>query len=92
MACLRYFAHERHVVDKALARAGGRPPSRPAAAEDEEVRPRERAEELERGVKIVYHGFTRARELTGAAGAEDSPLRTGSDRIDVPDFRERERL
>lgn len=90
MACLRYFAHERHVVERALTRSGGRPAARPAAAEDEDQRSQERAEELERGVKVIRHGSTRTRELTGAAGAEDSPLREGSSIIGSPDWRTRE--
>jgi hypothetical protein len=91
----RYFAHNRHVVERALARSGSRPPARPGAAEDEQDRPVEREAELERGIKVVRHGSsTRTREVAGVAGAEDSPLRAGSDKLSSPDFRimdERER-
>ena len=89
LAALRYFAHERHVVEKALKRAGGRQ-DRPVAADDEERRPSEREAELDRGVRVVRHGSPR-RDLAGVAGAEDSPLRAASDRIDGLDLRERER-
>lgn len=93
MACLRYFAHERHVVEKALARSGGRPAARPAAAEDVEARPREREAELAAGPRVIRHVPTRARVTIGAAGTEDSPLRTESGRLGSPDFRtDRERL
>jgi len=87
LAALRYFAHNRHVVERALKRAGSREQARPAAAEDEEVRASERADELERGIRVIRHGSTRARETVGAAGAEDSPIRSGSSSIDSPDLR-----
>jgi hypothetical protein len=88
MACLRYFAHERHVVDKALVRAGSEH-ARPVAADDERVRPREREAELERGIRVIRHGPSRGRDSNGVAGAEDSPLRSHSDRISRPgDLRE----
>jgi hypothetical protein len=84
----RYFAHNRHVVERALARAGSRDQVRPAAAEDEEVRAAERAFELERGIRVIRHGSTRACETVGTvAGAEDSPIRSGSTRIGGPDLR-----
>lgn len=86
MAGLRYFAHNRRVVERALAREGHVQESRPAAADDQEDRPRERAEELERGVKII-RAQPRRKPLAGVAGAEDSPLRSGSRSIDRPDLR-----
>lgn len=75
MAGVRYFAAERHAVLRALARAGSSQ-SRPAAAEDEDRRPGEREEELERGIRIVRHGRPAGinRELASVAGAEDSPM------------------
>lgn len=93
MAALRYYAHNRHVVERALIRSGGRPAARPAAAEDVEARPREREAELAAGPRVIRHVPTRARVTIGAAGAEDSPLRTESGRLGSPDFRltERER-
>lgn len=89
MACLRYYRHNRHVVDRALSRAGSAETARPAAAEDEEVRAVERSAELERGIRVVRHApGPRARETVGSvADAEDSPIRSGSSSIVSPDLR-----
>lgn len=91
LAGTRYYLHNRRVVERELARAGSRQESRPAAADDHDERPRERADELERGVKIIRHHVP-SRSLVGAAGAEDSPLRSRSGSIDRPDTRSTERI
>jgi hypothetical protein len=101
MAGLRYFCHNRHVVERALVATGSSTESRPAAAEDEGRRPAEREAELERGIRVIRHGPGGANsnprtrgsdDMGGIAGAEDSPLRSHSDRINSPeDLRERAR-
>ncbi len=80
LAGARYYLHERSVVERALTKAGHQQQSRPAAAEDDDARAGERADELDRGVRIIRHGGSSSHMLVGAAGAEDSPLReqTGS--------------
>ncbi len=89
---LRYLTHNRHVVDRALAKAGSQQRSLPAAAGDEERRPAEREDELERGVRGVRVIRNVApgkrpgpgRELVASVGAEDSPLRARSSSIRRP--------
>lgn len=87
MAGFRYFEHNLHVVERKLAKQGHRAPSGPAAADDGDVRTREREQEMVtsqrpnplrqgRGsVVMIGSGEGNYHEDLGDVGAEDSPLR-----------------
>ncbi len=84
VAGCRYYLHNRHVVERALIAAGGRPPSRPAAGEDHDDRAGERVAADFVPTDSRLDDRRHGREMIGAAGAEDSPLRAGSGRVALP--------
>jgi hypothetical protein len=84
MAGVRYYLHNRRVVERALIAAGGRPEARPAAGEDHDDRASERVSEDFVPTDSRLDDRRHGREMIGAAGAEDSPLRAGSGRVALP--------
>jgi len=86
LASVRYYLHNRRVVERALIAAGGRPESRPVAGEDHDARAHERTTTYESGSVAERRAADRAshRELVGPAGAEDSPLRARAGSIARP--------
>ncbi len=85
-ASTRYYLHNRRVLERALVAAGSRPEPRPIAGEDHDERARERVAEDRSGIRVERRGQDRRtdRELIGAVGAEDSPLRSNSGSIALP--------